>query len=83
MAEAYITIREPIEIGDVISTEFGNAKIVRNLASVYYEIRVFHDRHPGTVEKVLKVVCRTENRDCAACRKPFRATCVGIETADE
>jgi len=80
MAEAYITIREPVEIGDVISTEFGNAKIIRNLGSVYYEIHVFHDRHPGTVRKVLKVVCRTENRDCTNCRKPFRATCVSIQT---
>jgi len=83
MGEAYITIREPVHIGDVISTEFGNAKIVRNQGSVYYEIRVFHDRHPSTVRKLLKIVCRVEDRQCEACRRPFRATCVGIKTADE
>jgi len=80
MGEAYITIREPVQIGDVISTEYGNAKIIGNIGSVYYEIRVFHDRHPGNVEKMLKVVCRVENRDCANCRKPFRATCMAIKT---
>lgn len=83
MGEAYITIREHVNIGDVINTEFGNAKIIRNLGSIYYEIHVFHDRHPGTVRKLLKVVCKVENRDCEACRRPFRTTCMSIQTGEE